>query len=107
MAIVAYFIVIEYGDLKLISFRKETFNNGSDLYPWQLFTGCFQIGLNNPLGVSPQLIPQHLAKYVGEQKYAPDPHNVFASVWARTGMNSWCQWLGSLGVYGNRGRRPA
>jgi hypothetical protein len=32
------------------------------------------------------MIPKYLMPYVGEQKYAPDPHNVFAAIWAGTGV---------------------
>lgn len=83
------FLVFKYGDVDLLMFRfGETFTgHTADTKRVGLFLACVRVGLENPiLGVSPQNLKMHIGRYIGENRFLIDPHNVFGYLIGGAGL---------------------
>jgi O-antigen ligase len=89
MAATGAFLMERYGDTELFLFRlKESFSShNTDSYRWDLFKGCVEVGLENPvLGVSPQNVPSEISRVTHSNWYVADSHNVYGYLIGGTGL---------------------
>lgn len=95
-----YGVMSQVGSTQIIAARYERTqeDTGSDEARQGLFREAIQISIENPLlGVSPQKLPNRLAKALKLPKVAIDPHNAIGHLAGGCGWPCLLLWLGFLG----------
>lgn len=94
-----YVLLTQFGSTEVMDYRIKQTQQGysSDVRREALFEASLRIGLDNPLlGVSPQRLPEELARATRSLEPAIDPHNVFGHVIGGCGLLAAASflWLG-------------